>query len=144
MHSEPRHVVILEDNEPDLFMIKSSIREAGVGCDVTAFSNGAEALEYVGSPSSRVPDLMILDFNVPGAEGAVVLNGVRSNPRWGDVGVFLFTASQNPRDIARMKMLGANECLIKPMDLAGFAKIGRAVRDWLEKKANGSLSGERG
>ena len=69
-------------------MIKTSIREAGVACDITTFDDGADALGYVNNPLSRVPDLMVLDFNVPGVEGTVVLNSVRGNPRWADVGVW--------------------------------------------------------
>jgi DNA-binding response OmpR family regulator len=137
MAGERFHIVILEDNEPDLFMIKRSISEAGVACDIVAFDDGARALQYVNDPLSRVPDLMVLDFNVPGVEGTVVLNGVRGNPRWADVAVFMFTASQDPGDVARVKRLGADECLIKPMDLAGFAAIGRAVSDWLAKATQG-------
>lgn len=143
MNRKQFHVVILEDNEPDLFMIKTSILETGLDCHITAFDNGVEALQYVKSPTSRVPDLMILDFNVPGVEGTVVLNSVRGNPRWADVVVFMFTASQDPGDLARVRRLGANECLIKPMDLAGYAKIGRAVSDWLAGNA-AHLSGEWG
>ena len=47
----------------------------------------------------------------------------------------MFTASEDPGDIARVKLLGADNCLIKPMDLAGFSKIGRVVREWLENRA---------
>jgi CheY-like chemotaxis protein len=144
MNSEPFHIVILEDNEPDLFMIRSSIREAGVAADVTTFSDGVETLQYISDLSSRVPDLMILDFNVPGVEGTVVLNCVRANPRWTHVGVFMFTASQDPGDIARIRRLGADQCLMKPMDLAGFEEIGRTVSDWLETRRSQSLSGDRG
>ncbi len=143
MSTKQFHIVILEDNEPDLLMIRTSIIDAGVNCDITAFDDGAEALRYVTSPTSRVPDLMILDFNVPGVEGTVVLNGVRGNPRWADVGVFMFTASQDPGDLARVKRLGANECLIKPMSLDGFAKIGHAVGDWLTGRSVLSMSGEQ-
>jgi hypothetical protein len=49
----------------------------------------------------------------------------------------MFTASQDPGDVARVKRLGADESLIKPMDLAGFAAIGRAVSDWLAKATQG-------
>ncbi len=129
------HVLILEDNEPDLVMLGFSIREAGVSCDITPFSDGSEALRYVDDPSSRLADLMILDFNVPGADGTVVLSQVRSNPRWAEVGVFMFTAFRDPVEIARVEKLGANRCLNKPMDLAGFARIGDAVRDWLAERA---------
>jgi CheY-like chemotaxis protein len=125
-------IVILEDNEPDLVMIKRSIREAGLKCEFTAFADGAEAMMHVNGSTSPVPDLVILDLNTPKADGPSVLNSIRSSPRWTRVGVFMFTASRDPGDIARVRMLGADQCLTKPMDLAGFAKIGLAVREWLE------------
>jgi CheY-like chemotaxis protein len=128
------YIIVLEDNVPDLLMIKQSIREAGLDCEIMAFADGEEAMMYVNDPSSRVPDLMILDCNVPGVEGATVLNSVRGSPRWAHVGVFMFTGSQDRGDIARVKMLGADDCLSKPMDLAGFAEIGIAVTTWLENK----------
>jgi CheY-like chemotaxis protein len=106
------HIVVLEDNQPDLLMIRQSIREAGLDCEILAFADGAEALMYVKGSSSPVPDLMILDFNVPEVEGASVLNSVRGSPRWADVGVLMFTASQDPGDAARVKMLGADDCRV--------------------------------
>lgn len=134
-NSDRFHIVILEDNAPDLFMIQESIHETGLRCEITAFTDGAEIMKYINDLSSRVPDLMILDFNVPQVEGSVVLNRVRANPRWAQAGVFMFTASQNPADRARVTLLGVDDCLIKPMDLNGFAAIGRAVKQWLEDKA---------
>jgi CheY-like chemotaxis protein len=127
------HIVVLEDNEPDLLVVKQSILETGIECEFTAFRDGDEAVAYLHDPASRIPDLMILDVNVPKVEGTSVLNSVRANPRWGHVRVLMFTASQDPADLARVKMLGADDCFIKPMTLAGFEKIGQSVKDWLEK-----------
>jgi hypothetical protein len=65
-----RHPPSLEDDEPDLVTIKHSIWDGGLDCDITSFAGGAEAFGYLSDFSSRVPDLMILDFNIPRAEGA--------------------------------------------------------------------------
>ncbi len=119
-------------------MITQSLREAGVDCEITSFDDGSNALRYIQGPSSRVPELMILDFNVPGEEGAAVLNAIRSTPRWAHIRVLVFTASRDPKDMARMKMLGVNEYLIKPMDLAGFTRVGRVVKEWLENTTTAS------
>lgn len=135
-------IVILEDNEPDLVMLKRSIRESGLKCEFTTFADGAEALMYVTSSASPVPDLMILDFKVPHVDGPSVLNSIRSSPRWARVGVFMFTASRDPGDIARVRMLGADQCLAKPVDLEGFAKIGLAVREWLENTQRSGKNSE--
>jgi DNA-binding response OmpR family regulator len=86
---------------------------------------------------------MILDLNIPKVEGATVLNSIRSNPRWAHVSVAVFTASKDPGDIARVKLLGADDYFLKPMDLAGFAKIGSAVKEWLEKRAPANVRRER-
>ena len=129
------HIIVLEDNQADLLVVKQAIREAGVDCEFTDFADGDQAVAHVNDPASKVPDLMILDLNIPRVEGASVLNSVRGNPRWAHVNVFMFTASQDPGDLARVKMLGANGYFIKPVDLAGFAKIGHAVKDWLKKDA---------
>ena len=131
MSDESIHIVVLEDNEPDLIMVKKALREAGVDCRITAFTDGAEALTYIQSTTSLIPDLVILDFNVPKVAGASVLNTIRGNTRWNRVGVFMFTASQDPADRARIKMLGADEYLIKPMDMAGFSRFGEFVKEWL-------------
>jgi DNA-binding response OmpR family regulator len=128
------HIVVLEDNEPDLLVVKHSIFETGIECEFTAFRDGDDCVAYLNDPASSIPDLMILDLNVPKVEGTSVLNNVRANPRWAHVSVLMFTASQDPADVARVKMLGADDCFIKPMTLAGFEKIGHAVKDWLEKR----------
>jgi DNA-binding response OmpR family regulator len=73
-------------------------------------------------------------------EGATVLNSTRASPRWAHVGVAVFTASQDPADVARVEILGADDYFLKPMDLAGFAKIGSTVKEWLEKKKARNLS----
>jgi chemotaxis family two-component system response regulator Rcp1 len=129
------HIIVLEDNRPDLLMVKQVIRDAGVDCEFTEFTDGDQAMAYINEPASRIPDLMILDLNIPKVEGASVLNGIRGNPRWARVHVFMFTASQDPADFARVKMLGADGCFTKPIDLASFEQIGRTVKDWLEKRA---------
>lgn len=133
MQDHSYHIILLEDNPADLYIVKHSIQETGLDCEFTTFSNGADALAFVGAANSRIPDLMILDFNVPIVGGTSVLNSVRTNARWSHVGVFIFTGSRNPADAARAKSLGADRCLVKPNDLAGFADIAAIVKDWLEK-----------
>ena len=144
MKSDRCYIAVLDDNPPDLLLIQQSIRDAGLDCDIRTFADGDTALAYINAPASRVPDLMILDCNVPLVEGPSILNSIRGNTRWSNVGVFMFTGSQNPGDITRAKLLGADNYIVKPMDLAGFATIGLAARAFLEKKAAGSTERSTG
>ena len=134
MKNGPVQILVLEDSEADLHIIKASLMGAGLDCGIKTFTNGAEALDYIGRAASAVPDLVILDLHIPGTEGLSVLNSIRGNTRWAHVPVFIFTASQSPSDIARMKLLGSDRYVLKPMDLDGFSKFGQDVREWLEKR----------
>jgi DNA-binding response OmpR family regulator len=138
------YIAVLDDNPPDLLLIQQSIRAAGLDCDIKTFADGDTALAYINAPASRIPDLMILDCNVPLVEGPSILNTIRGNTRWSKVGVLMFTGSQHPGDIARAKLLGADNYIVKPMDLAGFATIGLAAKAFLEKKAASSAEGSTG
>jgi len=128
-------IIVVEDSRADFHIIQESLRQSGLNCQITAFSDGAAAILHVTRGDGQVPDLVILDLNVPEADGASVLNAVRGNTRWAHVPVFVFTASLSPADVARVKMLGGDRYLIKPMDLAGFEKFGREIREWLEQNA---------
>lgn len=133
-------IVVLEDSRADLLLIEESMQQAGLDCTITAFADGAAAVRYVNLTTSEIPDLLILDLNVPGADGCSVLNSVRGNTRWSDVAVLVFTASRSPADMARVRNLGANRYAVKPADLAGFLGFGRDVRQWLNAARGVSTS----
>src|SRR5579871_600320 len=107
MQNRSYHIVVIEDNEADLYMIRSSLSEAGLNCTLACFNDGTAATEHINAPESTIPDLMIIDLNIPGVEGPSVLNNVRSNIRWAHVPVFIFTSSQSPVDMARVRILGS-------------------------------------
>lgn len=134
MGSRRFQIVVLDDNAADLHIIQESLRQSGLNCEITTFCDGDTAIRHVTAADSPVPDLMILDLNVPAADGPSVLNTIRGNTRWAHVPVFVFSGSLSPADMARVKKLGADRYLIKPIDLEGFEQFGREIKEWLEKK----------
>lgn len=126
-------VLVVEDNRADLSMIKRAIQEAGIDCDVANFTDGADAIAFIKDTDSRVPDLVVLDLNLPAIEGASVLNAIRASPRWVEAPVLVFTSSAAPADLARINILGANAYIVKPSKVEEFVKIGDTIKEWLEK-----------
>jgi CheY-like chemotaxis protein len=135
--SGPFQIVVIEDNPADLHMIEIALRDAGLDCSVTAFAEGTAAMQHIDRSDSPVPQLIILDLNIPGMEGPSLLNHVRSNTRWTHIPVFIFTASRSPGDLARAKILGSDRYLIKPTNVDGFIGLGKQVKDWLEGHSKG-------
>ena len=71
----------------------------------------------------HVPDLMVLDLNLPRKDGRAVLKELKSDPNLSKIPVVVFTTSQASSDIMRCYELGANCYLRKPGNLADFAAV---------------------
>ena len=66
--------------------------------------------------SAAVPDLILLDLNLPGLDGLAVLTAIRDDLRFNRVPVTVLTSSTAERDIDQSYELGANCYILKPLD----------------------------
>jgi len=63
------------------------------------------------------PDVIILDIQMPGGTGIAVLNQLKSSPRTSEIPVIVLSGSIDPEMVPRVKGLGADAFLPKPVDL---------------------------
>jgi CheY-like chemotaxis protein len=80
--------------------------------------------KYGGSP---VPDLIVLDLNLPRKDGRQVLAEVKADPGLAKIPVLIFTTSQASSDISRCYQLGANCYIQKPVDFDQFRDTVKTV-----------------
>jgi len=105
-----RRILIVEDN-PDLrTVLTDALLDSGY--DVSAVSNGAEALALV---EERLPDAILLDLMMPVMDGAEFLRARRERPFLARIPVMVLTAS--PFHHRMIDGLGATLVLRKPYDL---------------------------
>ena len=79
-----------------------------------------------------VPDLVVLDLNLPRKDGREVLSEVKADPNLARIPVVIFTTSQASSDISRSYELGANCYLRKPGNLPDFVAVVQSMADfWL-------------
>jgi CheY-like chemotaxis protein len=132
------HILLVEDNLGDVFLFREALKAAGVNYEITVISDGAEALRFVEDPNQyrgkRIPDLAVLDLNLPKVEGTEVLEAMRSNPDLTNVPVAVMTSSPSPRDRERAVQLGARRFITKPLDLDEFLKIGTVLKELLQEE----------
>ena len=125
------HILLVEDNPGDVFMVRETIRHYGIAADVTAAYDGEGALRVLNSPDSQ-PNVVILDLNIPKLNGLEVLERTRRLDR---PPVIVFTSSTNPQDRMRAMSLGAREYLVKPTDLNTYMDV---LQGALQRWTNGS------
>lgn len=139
------HILIVEDNPGDVELLRMAFRRAQLECELMVIGDGQKALAYVqrraGRESGSMPDLTILDLNIPKNDGLEILEAIRASDEFQGVPVVVLTSSGSPRDAARVQELGATRHLIKPMDLEGFMEVGKIVKGVLEEAPTRPLPG---
>ena len=131
---KPR-ILIVEDNPGDVELLRMAFKRAQLDCDLTVIADGREALIYVRDPGAILPDLAILDLNVPKNDGLEILEAIRTTDRYTPVPVMVLTSSSSPGDAARVQALGVTRHVTKPLELEQFLEVGRIVKQVLEEGA---------
>ncbi|MFC7737638.1 response regulator [Roseomonas sp. GCM10028921] len=106
------HVLLVED-DPDIQEITRMALEMMGGFKVSACSSGQEAVDR--APGLQ-PDIILLDYMMPGMDGAVTLAALRAIPALSGVPVVFVTARAREEDTKAIRQLGAVGVIVKPFD----------------------------
>lgn len=102
--------IVLAEDDPDIVRLLEA-RLPSRGYEVTATRDGREALALV---SELLPDAVVLDWLMPGVDGAEVCARLRANPRTADIPIVLLTAKATDSDRESGLSAGAGAYLTKP------------------------------
>ncbi len=132
-----RHILIVEDNPADVFLIRAAIQAANIKAELYVARDGEQAVRFFDhadrDDSAPCPVLVILDINLPRKQGGEVLQHIRRSRRCGDGLVIAISTSDSARDREDMTKLGANGYFHKPSDYGEFMKLGGMVTELLNK-----------
>lgn len=126
-------IMIIEDNLADVRLMQEALRGMQPPIALQHFGDADAALEYLRVSDNRMPNLILLDFNLPKTGSREMLRVLKSDDRLRLIPVAVLTTSDADRDIRDAYGLYANCYLRKPVDLDGFFTMIRgAARFWLE------------
>ena len=129
----PARILLGEDNPADVYLIRQALDEHGIHYSLKVAVHGGEILDAVTSKPAEVPDLIVLDLNLPRHEGLEILKLIRESPELGRVPVVILTSSDSPKDRLAASALGANCYIRKPSNLDEFMDIGKTFHSLLSK-----------
>ena len=125
------HILLVEDNPDDIIFTGEALLDTPYDCVLKSARDGIEAMEYLtrafsydGTP---VPDLILLDLNLPRKSGLEFLEEVKADGRMRFVPVVVLTTSKAEDDIRRAYCHYANSYVVKPIDINEFIELIRAV-----------------
>jgi CheY-like chemotaxis protein len=117
-------ILVVEDNEDHVFLLRHAFQTAGITDPVQVASTGEEAIDYLAGTGKYsdwkqflLPSFVLLDLKLPGIGGFDVLKWIRAEPGLKYLRVAMLTSSDLDQEIRQAYELGANSFLTKPVDL---------------------------
>jgi two-component system, chemotaxis family, chemotaxis protein CheY len=102
--------LILDDSRAMRMILARIMRSAGF--DVVEGADGQAGLDTLaGGP---LPDVALVDWNMPGVDGLSFVQAVRDNPAWRSVTLMMVTTESEHDQVVRALAAGAHEYIIKP------------------------------
>ena len=120
------NIFIIEDDADDVEFYKMALDEQGLSYSLTAFPNPDQAFNTL-SKSSSLPELIVLDLNLPCKSGTDVLSQIKSDDRFREIPVMVLTGSHQEGDRERAFALGARSFVTKPVALDEFQSVADAT-----------------
>jgi CheY-like chemotaxis protein len=127
-------IMLVEDNRGDALLAARAFRQAEIENNLTVAETGEKALamlrregEYA---SMRLPDLILLDLNLPMMSGKDVLVAIKSDDALGHIPFIILSSSSAPPYISGSYGLHANAYIVKPLNLENFSDVVHSIEQF--------------
>ncbi len=126
-------ILLVEDNSTDAQLVVRAFTRARLTNPVKVVVDGEDALDFLHRTGayfdrqSRLPQLVLLDLNLPKISGLEVLRQMKKNKTTRQIPVIVLTASLHDRAIIECGRLGAENYIVKPVEFGSFSRITSAL-----------------
>jgi CheY-like chemotaxis protein len=127
-------IMLVEDDLGDQKLIRMSLREQRIANTPIVAGSAEEAIDYLmknkKSDIAPMPDLILLDLNMPGMGGKEFLRRIKSDPDLEAIPVVVLTTSDSDKDILESFKLQAAGYVKKPVSLSDFQEVMQTLTDY--------------
>ena len=130
---EEHILTIFSAEDDDQHSIERAIKKSGIGATINFVSNGQALIEKLTEQYGvNLPDILLLDLNVPIVDGLEVLRLLRERDDIDDLPVIILTTSSNQEDIDKCYSLGAKSFITKLSSFSELAEVVKSLSDFKE------------
>ena len=130
----PIEILLVEDNPADVRLTREALKDGKLSNNLNVVEDGAEAMYFLRKEgkyaSVQLPDLILLDLNLPKEDGRQALSEIKSDDNLKHLPVVIVTSSRSEEDILRSYNLHANCYVTKPIDMDQFNKVVNAIQEF--------------
>lgn len=136
-------ILMVDDDRHDIFLTQRAFDQLDWQGQFESVAGGDELYAYLGftkddsaqqtAVSGTLPDVLLLDLNMPRINGFEILNRIRKSERFAHLPVIILSTSESPEDIQKAYRLGANSFITKPSSPDAMTRLAKTFKNyWFE------------
>ncbi len=131
---KPIHILLVEDNEGDILLTIDAFEEGRISNKISVVRDGNEAIDFLTQSGKYVnrelPDLILLDINLPKKNGHEVLSFIKSTDWLRHIPVIILTTSSSESDIEKAYKNFVSCYITKPIEVNDFLNAISKIEDF--------------
>lgn len=135
--AKPVIILMAEDDEDDRLLTREAFAASNTLNELSFVNDGVELIEYLekavdvpGEGQKPLPDLILLDLNMPRKDGREALEEIKQNPDWRRIPVVVMTTSRAEEDVMRSYQSGAAGYIPKPISFEGLVSAVAGLKNY--------------
>lgn len=128
------NILLVEDNPADIRLVEEAFKETEIDTELDIVTDGVAAMDYlydkINSNQGNLPDLILLDLNLPKKDGREVLVEIKDNKELKRIPVVILTTSSSKEDIYETYAHYANSYVVKPANVGRFIETLKNLEEY--------------
>ena len=119
------HLLFVDDDSDESYLFNEALEQAGLDFTLSRAKDGNDFIAFL--TSNPLPDMVLIDLNMPYKDGLESLIEIRSNPEFNKLPLVIYSATRNKVFIDQCYQKGANLFIVKPNNFDGMVEIVKRV-----------------
>ena len=115
------NILLIEDNSIEIMKMKRTVSFLKLELTINEAENADEALEFL-EDRSRIPDIILLDLNMPKISGIEFLSILKNDENLKHIPTVILTTSNNHKDVIECYTIGISGYILKPLKYEDYVK----------------------
>jgi CheY-like chemotaxis protein len=116
-----QHVLFVDDDSDESYLFNEALEQSGLSVKLSRANDGNGLLCFL--KNNPLPDLVIIDINMPHKDGLEALSEIRSNPEFAKLPLVIYSTTKKPSAVEASFEKGADLFVVKPNNFDGMLEI---------------------
>lgn len=126
-------IFVADDDADDRYLLEQAWKENRIQNELVFFEDGEALMNQLQDPKLGLPNLILLDLNMPKLDGRECIALIKANPLLKKIPLIVLTTSKTEEDILKSYQLGVNSFISKPVSFESLVEIVKQMdRYWFD------------